>query len=74
MTSGCRGHTAVQKIRPGAGFETAGFVEDKLGGLHRTTLQYYPLSLKKAGCTYGFYRFLLLFFGEEYGGFSMLLE
>ena len=25
MTSGCRGHTAVQRIRPGAGFETGGF-------------------------------------------------
>ena len=33
MTSGCRGtHTVFQDIRPGAGFETGDFVQEKLGG------------------------------------------
>ena len=33
MTSGYREGHRIQEIRPGAGFETADFVKEKLGGL-----------------------------------------
>ena len=36
ITSGCPGRTVFEEIRPGAGFETGDFVEEKLGGGYRS--------------------------------------